>query len=261
MPDYLARYMERATVPRVSQALSLPAAPRWPMVQGVFTFPWYLQTLAAWMGISFGLIVFGELLMFLWGPGARMGLMGVRLFGPPAALAGVLAFSYAAACFLNVIEETSYGWNVIETWPEMNWKEWVWSLAYVIGLASQAALVGIPLRLIPGLHPWLPVAVGTLAAFPLVLLGALAADSAWVPLSILTVLRSLKTHWRAWCFFYLVTGAMAAGWWILTTVHLSRLRWWVPVYSGPLLATVLLIYARLLGRLALGIAKATESED
>ena len=59
--------------------------------------------------------------------------------------------------------------------------------------------------------------------------------------------------------FYLEATAMAAVWMTLTVAGLRRSPWLVPLYSGPLLAAVMLIYARLVGRLAGCIAAEMES--
>jgi len=104
----------------VSASSAPPPPPRWPMVSGIFLFPWYPQTLGPWMGMSFGLGLTGFLLLVLLGPAMQLGLLGLRLFLPPVCAAGVLAFGYAAACCLNTIEETLYGWDSIETWPDVD---------------------------------------------------------------------------------------------------------------------------------------------
>jgi hypothetical protein len=64
-----------------------------------------------------------------------------------------------------------------------------------------------------------------------------------------------------WCIFYVAAIVMAAGWWGLTVAGLRVSPWLVPFYSGPLLAAVMLIYARLVGRLAGCIAAAIESRS
>ena len=261
MPDFVAKYMRKAEERRVGAAEEPPPLPRWPMVSGVFTFPWRPCALAQWLWISLGLIVFGLLALFLWGPGAQFGLVAAWHLGLPTCAAGVLSFSYAFACCLNVIEETSHGWDAIDEWPELNWKEWVWSFAHVTGLLLQAGLFGLALQLVASSDSWLPLALGTLVAFPPVLLGALAAGGAWVPLAGLTVLRSMPWLWRPWAVFYLATGAMAAGWWFLTVACLRASPWLMPFCSGPLLAAAMFVYARLIGRLGALIAAEIESRS
>jgi hypothetical protein len=51
---------------------------------------------------------------------------------------------------------------------------------------------------------------------------------------------------------------MIAGWTLLVKDQLAgQGPWLVPLYAGPLLATIILIYARLIGRLAGCISAAT----
>jgi hypothetical protein len=99
--------------------------------------------------------------------------------------------------------------------------------------------------------------VGTFLAFPLVLLGALASDEAWVPLAIKTVLWSFAPLWWAWVLFYVETAVMAWAWTWLTLAGLREEPWLTPLYAAPLLAAILLIDARLAGRLAGCIVRET----
>jgi hypothetical protein len=250
--DPLAKYLRMAEEKRPGAAEEPPEPPRWPMLSGILTFPFYLNTLAAWMYISFGLMVTGWLLMVWIAPrlGLILGAMSVRLFGLPTCLMGSLTFGYVATCCLMIIEQTSQGWDSVDVSPGMEWKEWLWNLAHLIALGLQAAVVGFAVQILSNSDSWLPMVVGTFAAFPLVLLGALAAEGAWVPLAIATVLRSLVALWWAWGLFYLQTAALAVGWVLLTKAGLAESPWVVPLYAGPLLAAIILIYARLAGRLA-----------
>jgi hypothetical protein len=252
-------YVVTSVLERVSTAAKPPPPPRWPMLSGTFTFPFYLGTLAAWMFISLGLMVTGWLLLFWLGPGAVLGLDSARLFGIPTLAAALLTLGYAASCCLMIIEETSHGWKAIDVSPEGDWKEWVWNYAHLAVLALQAAMVGAVMRLLCGSDSWLPVFAGTFLAFPLVLLGALAADGAWVPLAIAKVLRSIVGLLPTWMFFYLATAALMVGWISLTATGLEQEPWLVPLYAAPLLAMVILIYARLVGRLAGCIAAETRA--
>jgi hypothetical protein len=160
-----------------------------------------------------------------------------------------------------IIEGTSYG-HSFEVAPSLDWKEWGWNLAHITALGAEAGIVGVAVQQIGLSDSWIPTAVGTFVAFPFVLLGALAADGAWAPLAIVTVLRTFVPLLRAWGLFYLQTGIMAVAWTALTWAGLDGpAPWLTPVYAGPLLAALLLIYARLIGRLAARIMAATESPE
>jgi len=230
------------------------------MLSGVLTFPFYLNVLGHWIIISLGLMVTGWLTMFWVQYGDVMGGTTARLLGLPALLTATLTLGYAASCCLVVIEETSYGWETFEISPGIDWKEWVWSLLHLGALALQAGIVGAVVQAVSSSDSLLPAACGTLAALPLVLLGAFAADGAWAPLAIVTVLRSVRQVWWAWGLFFLETTPLCAAWTYLTVAGLAGgSPWLMPTYSAPLLAAVILIYARLVGRLAGCIRLAAES--
>jgi hypothetical protein len=246
---------------RASAAEEPPPPPRWPMVSGVFTFPFYLGTLGSWMLVSLGMMVSAWLFMFWWGPGAVLGIDAAHLFGLPTCVAAVLTLGYAASCCLMIVEQTSYGWNAINVSPESDWREWVWNYAYLTVLALESALVGAAVRVACFWESWLPVLLGTFVAYPLVLLGALAASGAWAPLAILDVLKSIPRLYRTWILFYLETSLMLGGWILLVVMGLEETPWLVPLYAAPLLAAGVLIYARLIGRLAGQIAAQTSGSS
>jgi drug/metabolite transporter (DMT)-like permease len=162
-----------------------------------------------------------------------------------------LTFSYAAACGLCVLESTAGGLDRIEGWPEPNWKEWMAHLMYVgwigaipmgvsYGLGVLANLQGIPLVLS------MPVAFFVI--YPISLMSALEANSIWVPLT-KSILGSLVKWWWCWLMFYLLSGLIAWGLVAAAVFAVNSSNDIVLVALGPLLAAVVLIYSRLLGRL------------
>ncbi len=249
LPDFLQRRVQAALAKRVSAADEPPPPPLLPMLSGIFTFPFYLGTLGAWIGISFGLMVTAWLLM-LCIERSPMGMLSARTFGVATCAAGLLTIGYAFSCCLVIMEETSHGWDAVEVSAGIEWKEWVWNFGHLAALVLQAGIVGGVVNLAGRSDSWLVMIWGTLAAFPVVMLGALAAGGAWAPLAIGTVLRSLVRHAWAWGFFYLETTTIIVAWVALTKKGLEEAPWLVPLYAAPLLAAVILIYARLAGRLA-----------
>jgi len=257
VPAFVEKAMQATEQKRISAAEELPSSPRWPMLSGIFFYPFYLSALGSWMFISAGLMVFGWLFMF-WIEYGAMDMSTVYYLGLPAFTAGVLTFGYAASCCFSIIEGTSNGWDSFEVSPGIEWKEWIWSFLHISALLAQAGMVGYALELVCYSESWLPMVVGTLAVFPLVLLGALAADGAWAPLAIGKTLQSFFLVGWAWRLFYVETTPMIAGWaWLVKTQLAGQGPWLVPLYAGPLLATIILIYARLIGRLAGCISAAT----
>jgi hypothetical protein len=275
MPKFVEKYIQTAEEKRVTEAEELPQQPRWPMIEGILTFPFYLNTIASWMFISGGLIITSWLLMFWYEYGMTMGPSSSWYLGLPTCTALVLTLGYAASCCFTIMEETAGGWDTFEVAPDIQWKEWVWNFAHITALALQAAVVGYVLQIIcsfllsampgsfsdslgkdivdviSGSRSWLFCTWAALMVFPLILLGALAADGAWAPAAIGTVLLSLVQVWWAWALFYVETIPMMVAWTMITINELvGYTPKLVPVYSAPLLAAIILIYARLIGRLA-----------
>jgi hypothetical protein len=262
MPDFVEKHLQAADQKRVSAAEELPPPPRWPMLSGIFTFPFYLNTLASWMFMTLGLMLTGWLFMFWLEYGTIGGVDTAYYLGLPVFAAGILTFGYTTSCCFTIIEGTSTGWDSVEIPPELEWKEWVWHFFHITVLLLQAGMFGYAIQLISPADSLMPCLFVTLAFFPLVLLGALAADGAWVPLAIGKVLGTFIPIIWAWVFFYLETTPMIVGWTYMVREGLaSPAPWLVPLYAGPLLAIIILIYARLIGRLGLCIAKVQSNQQ
>jgi hypothetical protein len=89
-----------------------PAPTRLPFLLGVFNFPWYLRTMAAWGMISIGLTIslLGVVVCIMLAD-MGFGVIAVRCFGVPVMLIALLSLSYASACSLTVIETTAEGYD------------------------------------------------------------------------------------------------------------------------------------------------------
>ncbi len=223
--------------------------PKLPMLVGVFEFPWYLQSLGAWIPMSLLMLVAGGMMAFFVVYGLRAGGVGVRTVGISACMASAFAFAYSAACCLKVIEETGSGQNKIEDWPNaLDWKEWAWGLVFMTVMLLESALIAFVPTV--GFTPWtwLPFVFVTIAVLPFVTLSSLEADM-WVPAS-KTVFHSLSKNTVAWLLFYGFYFAVQLVWVIISLLAMLVLRWGALLVAMPLFAAVLLIHARLLGRLA-----------
>jgi hypothetical protein len=235
----------------VSAAEKPPPPPRWPMISGNLTFPFYFNALSVLLLVSLGLVITGWLVMFWIEYGAVLGGTSARLLGLPPVAVGLLTLGYAAACCFIIIESTANGWDTFPISPGFDWREYAWHFFHIGVLALQAGFAGAAAQFACDSNTALPLAVGTLVAFPFVLLGSLAAQYAWVPLAIGTVLRSVIHVPLAWLLFYVQTSVLI---WVMTLLTLAGLEsespWLTPTYAAPLLAFVIVFYARLIGRLA-----------
>ncbi len=231
-----------------------PEPPRWTFFSGVFNYPWRGANLSRWAAMSFGLSIAGVvdyqaietagLLNDDLTQATAFGIIQI-VFGVMISLA-VLAFA-AASCRAAIID-TADGHDLPQddTLPE--WDQWIFTLVAWASLGAASASVGYPLTLAIGPAGFF---VTLVILFPVLLLSAMEADSYIMPVSA-PVLRTLLSYARGWLAFYVLSSAMlvavAAGF----VVGLTEAPLATCIVMGPVLAAVMLIYSRLLGRLAWG---------
>jgi hypothetical protein len=225
-----------------------------PLLIGVFEFPWHIQTIGAWIPMSLLLLVAGGMQACLFTFGVQAGLLGVRTIGVSAFIATVIALGYAAACCTTVIEETADGNVAIQEWPgALQWKDWAWNLVFMLVMLLESALIAFIPTFWIGLWTWIPTILLTLAVFPIVYLAS-SEEGAWAPTSVV-IYRSLATRPLLWLAFYVEYFVVMFAWDIVTFVAILIMQWWALLVACPLLAAVMLIEARLLGRVAWCIGK------
>jgi len=199
--------------------------------------------------------VAGALALFGVGTGGGVGSIAVVAMGflvLPIFWSSIWTFSYAATLILAVVEETAAGNDEIN-WPDEDWRQRVWKFLYVGYLLVLAALagagVGVLVQRYSG-HFWPPLFTTIFFAFPIIVLSSLEASSPWAPITP-AILRSLIVRMWCWGFFYIETALVAAPCAVLVFFGFSfRHPFWTAFLVAPPLSAVVLIYARLLGRLA-----------
>lgn len=239
--DIVSRYQRQA----LEEAPKPPAT----FLSGVFRFPWYLQSLAAWVFCSFGIavsVLAVMLAIWLANTGLTMAAYAMRL---SICWVIALAMAYLSGCLLAIIEGTSNGYDEITDWPAGDWREYLFSLAYPAGMLVPTALLAAAAFWLTRQQTWaVPVVVGFLV-YPYFLLSAMENGTV---LGIISkpILRTYVALWWGWGIFYAVSAMMFGGW-------AAWFAWSFPDepvatagVSGPILASILFIDARLLGRLA-----------
>ncbi len=170
---------------------------------------------------------------------------------------GSYTLAYAAHCVLTVIDGTAAGADDVD-WPDEPILDWLWKFVYLLWLVMLwlVPVLFISRWLLHTLPPAaaLPRILASFALlfwllFPISMLSSLSATSRWVIFSA-SLLPRLAQRPGAVVMFYLVTGPLlAAG-----AVAAGLLVWFGPGLVVPVagfgVAVVLLIYARLFGRLA-----------
>ena len=95
---------------------------------------------------------------------------------------------------------------------------------------------------------WIPSLLVVFVAFPYITLSAMEAES-WAPTSA-AVFRTLQTHLWAWAIFYAESALLVVVWLVASVVGALVSEAWAVIMPCPLLAAAIIIYARLMGRLA-----------
>ena len=238
--------------------------PRWTFFSGVFTYPWRSQSMLPWIILSIGIAfwaISGLLVLTGLASGTREGTVMAGFLGLGWIWLTILTGSYAAACVFAVTETTAYNFDAPYDWPEPDWRERFFHLLWLgwsLGLA--VALVVTPASLIAEgwQHRLLIIAVSTTLLFPVFVLSTLETNSL-SPLSG-PVWKSLWREAAAWITFYLLSGAIVGGSGVASVEVYKGLGLLAVVVLAPLWAACVLIYARLLGRLAWRIMRPEELE-
>jgi hypothetical protein len=172
-------------------------------------------------------------------------------------IVGFAVLMYIARCVLVVVQETGVGHDEV-TWPNEPIQDWVGHAALFIELLgiwiAPAALTARLLR-----EVWLPdqgflrllllAGPGLWLFFPIGLLSSLSAESRWTPFRVSIFFSFFRIAPAAFGFYVLTAillGIAAAPWYYAIHEHGAVL---LPV-AAAVGGAVVLIYARLLGRVA-----------
>jgi hypothetical protein len=253
-PNFVTATMSPA---ELATAVPLPPPPRWPLLRGVYAFPWREGVVIRWLHLTAGIVATTAVLVAIHSIlemyGAQHG--SIVAGGSLGIVVFFLSFwtvSFAAACASAIIQETAEGADLIEEWPSLDWREWMNHLLFLLMMLGLAAGVGWGARhiaLLSGAGPvasWLTMAVATFLTLPIFWLSALESGSPLLPFSI-PVLSSLLWLAWAWLVFYLQAALWLAG---LVALSYFLVRWpWALLAVAPAAAAWFFLYARLLGRL------------
>lgn len=228
-------------------------------IKGVYTFPFYFSGLGCLVGTSLGLSFSFLILVFSLDQGFSVGA-AVRPLGQSALTAFFLTMGFATAHCRSILEETAYGADVVENWPPFDWKGWLATFLFVGVIFFEAGAISYVLAIPRLFGSALPAMLLTFLLFPVFVLSSLENDNPFIPIA-LPVLRSFKTVWWAWWLFYVITALLLVGWVGVTIAALLFQPYLSVFVSGPLLAAVMMIYARLLGRLTWCASQEETTDD
>lgn len=207
-----------------------------------------------WLFLSVGLAFFfygmGEAARLIPSEDGRVVVLalGMLVF---AGLVAVVVFVVGSAYLLTMLRETAAGCEEIENWPD-NFLDYLFEGLGVIVAAAVAVGLSVGLDRLAvdaGAPRGVVLAIGTFLLFPLLLLSVLESELPFVPFSI-PILRSVLAAWPVWLRFYLravLVVGLAVG---ASVGGLVLGGFWAVLPAAALLGAAIILYFRLLGRLA-----------
>jgi hypothetical protein len=232
-----------------------PPPPAHPLWEGIYSFPLREDNLGVWLFLTLNftlLAVMATAIRWLLGAGGVL-LIGVLLLIPLIGFIGFWAGTYAANCFLAIVEETAAG-NVRVAWPKgAGIVDGLGRFLFLVWIAACSCLPGGALSLNTGpvevgSLPWLVLSVPLwVVCFPVLLLSALTAGLWWKLLDA-RIVGGLLTRPLA-LGLMVVPGVvlMAPCFWLAHAI-IAHADFLLALAAGPIWAMILLIYGRLLGR-------------
>lgn len=241
--------------------------PRWPMVSGVFAFPFHGEGAFYWAVLSTALCLlasgFGMAVYFTYQGGSLL-LPAVLMFALMGVAAGMW-FVFTSLSMISIIQDTASGNDRVESWPHGDWIDRLWEPLFVVNswLLSGAAGIFVGRVLISLGLPFQPgIVIGWWLGFPLLMLSYLETGQLLNPVST-PVWQSLVDHWKSWAVFYLLSALLAVAMAAVSLAwHAALVRFGltglIAALAGVLWCVVAasMIYARLMGRLGWTIGAA-----
>lgn len=256
--------------PRLDAA-GRPVLPPWPLITGILPFLFTDGTRGKWFALSVGLMLAGGLLLgglVAWGSWQPR---GGDFFGGMKAIAGVVETVFglifgviwlaAAACvFLAVVTESSAGRDRILGWPTSNFIDTMtefFQVAVAVGISACPGWALVFFLSADPLKQAVVTSVSLALGFPIVSLSQLAGGSAW-SVANSGILASMVQWPFTWAVFYFETLLLAAACALTAIPAVLFHPYWLLLFA-PLYVGAMLIYGRLLGRLAWRISVAPEN--
>jgi DNA-directed RNA polymerase subunit RPC12/RpoP len=168
-----------------------------------------------------------------------------------------------AASLMAIVVDTAAGNDQVENWPEGVIVDWAFDTFYILDALAVSMLPPAGLAWLArgqGFDSVLSAVISAFFLFPIVLVSMLERGSAMHPFSP-PILRSLRQAFWAWALFYVETGVLLPFAGILAFQIFDLLGPFGLVLSVPLLVATLIVYFRLLGRLAWVCTQATAKSE
>ena len=237
-----------------------PVPPKRPFDDGVYTFPLRLNVLP----LTGAFCLLANIIVMLAAGGVEtegLGMIIGLVLMTAAMLLAIILFVFGSVCCIAIMEETSRCVDQIKEWPPFDIVFWLWNTLFVVSTMAVSLLPCFLLnQIIPSTFLWVgPIFL--FALFPIILLCEMESNSPGFPYSPLVV-RSLRELPSVWMRFYLRAFVMALV--LAVCCGVCCYQGYGPsilLVTVCLGAVMVIIYARLLGRLAWVIGEQLEIEE
>jgi DNA-directed RNA polymerase subunit RPC12/RpoP len=235
-----------------------PLLPRWPLITGILPFLFSAHVPEWWLALTLGFMGGGYLISegLIWGSQGGLAAISAMMFFVTGIMITLLVTAVCACVLKAIVTESSEGNNRVENWGTRYVGDWFPELLFlVMALFASLAPGGIAMRLAGGelVMQFLAGAAGAVVFFPIVYFSQLDFNSPWGVLSG-RILTSLVKCAGSWIVFYF-ESALLFGVCLAAGIG-AALNGIYPVLPFPLYVAALLLYARLMGRLAWRVAEA-----
>ena len=213
----------------------------------------------AWLGLSALMLLTLPMLPFTFamisGLGSVFGMLfGIAMFGA-ALICTMIWVGLTCAIFWAVFDDSSAGVERIGNWPSIEAGEWIGPALRLVFAAVVSTIPGALLvQVYPDAATWHSlgasgvVSAGSWLVLPWILMSQLDLGSPWGVFSP----RLVRTLWHApisWLLFYFETLLLDLGLYKATEAVSGYLGAFTVLVACPGAVLVMLLYARLLGRL------------
>jgi DNA-directed RNA polymerase subunit RPC12/RpoP len=248
------RYEE--SKPTSEERLRPRTPPAWLFRSGILRFMFHPDARNRWIVLT--LCLLGCALMMSTGQ-KLMSLPDPILYYLGLAFA-TLSFVGALVCvpmispvLLSIAQDTSEGNDDIENWHELEWFDAILESLYIVNPLAISGLPGVVLASMLEADPLAAMIIAYTSAvilYPVAFMCSMDTGSPWSPFS-LPVLRAIPYTWLAWFKFYFLSTALLAVFFVAA--------YFLPLLIGHpgawlvtgLFVPTLMVYFRLIGRLAL----------
>lgn len=225
----------------------------------VLSLAWIVENVWHWIAMCVGFtFAFGATAWCYYLMNAYFGVG--RAFAVSVAMVDAVVASHASRYFISSVETIYEGTVELDNMSFFDWKDWFWTLPLTVGVVVWSLLIGYAISLPAPEHRLVIMAATVMLTHPIFVLSTMATQSLVKPLS-REVVGTLFRHPVLWlCFYIFWTGL-----WVTLVAFAREGIKHQPILvlslCGSVCATILVVYALALGKMARYFQESLEDND